>query len=68
MLKKYNNVTEKNGFYGTTNPQELIELYGSPLYVYNEDVFRARCKEVKNLVAYKKFSVNYSVKANANLT
>jgi len=68
MLKTYNQVTNKNGFYGNSNPQELIETYGTPLYVYNEDVFRTRCREVKNLVKYDNFSVNYSVKANSNLT
>lgn len=68
MLKTYNQVTDHIGFYGKTNPQELVAQFGSPLYVYNEDVFRSRCREVKNLVDYDNFSVNYSVKANSNLT
>ena len=59
---------KENNFYGNTNPIELIEKYGSPLYVYNENILRQRCREMKNLVSYPNFSVNYSVKANANLS
>lgn len=68
MLGLNNNVTEKNNFYGNTTPVELIKEYGSPLYVYNEALLRTRCQELKNLVTYPNFSVNYSVKANGNLT
>lgn len=60
-------VTDNQQFYGNTNPAELIATYGSPLYVYNEQIFRDRCRELKNLVTYKNFQVNYSVKANNNL-
>ncbi|MBO4889274.1 MAG: diaminopimelate decarboxylase [Firmicutes bacterium] len=55
-------------FFEGLDPKELIADYGSPLYVYNERVFRARCREIKNLVSYPAFSVNYSVKANNNLS
>lgn len=68
MLGLNNAVTEKNNFYGNTDPIKLVEKYGSPLYVYNETIFRERCRELKNLVTYKNFSVNYSVKANGNLS
>jgi diaminopimelate decarboxylase len=54
-------------FYGNTNPQILIETYGSPLYVYNENVLRQRCREMLQLIAYPDFKVNYSSKANSNL-
>ncbi|MFW5982231.1 MAG: diaminopimelate decarboxylase [Halanaerobiaceae bacterium] len=46
---------------------ELIEKYGSPLYVYNEDILRKRCRELKNLLPDRNFRVNYSAKANTNL-
>ena len=49
-------------------PFQLVEEYGSPIYVYNERVFRTRCREMANLVTYPNFKVNYSVKANSNLT
>lgn len=70
MLTNYNKVTQtqSTNFYGNLNPIELIKKYGSPLYVYNEDILRKRCRELKNLVTYPNFSVNYSVKANGNLS
>lgn len=64
----YNNITKDLNFYGKTNAQELIKQYGSPLYVYNESILRQRCRELKNLVSYPNFVVNYSVKANSNLS
>lgn len=55
-------------FYGKTDPVKLIEKYGSPLYVYNENILRERCRNLKNLISYPDFKVNYSAKANTNLT
>lgn len=46
---------------------ELINKYGSPLYVYNEAILRERCRELINLVPLENFRVNYSAKANTNL-
>lgn len=64
---KKNFYTPSVNFYKDTNPKELLEKYGSPLYVYNEDILRQRCKEMKNLVPYKNFVPQYSIKANSNL-
>lgn len=47
--------------------KELVDLYGTPLYVYDENIIRLRCREMKNLLPYKNFKVNYSAKANSNL-
>lgn len=55
-------------FYGNTNPEALIKKYGSPLYIYNEEILRQKCSEMKKLINYPLFQVNYSVKANSNLT
>ena len=63
----YAKVSTDLNFYGKTNPVSLIEKYGSPLYVYNETILKERCRELKNLVDYKYFYVNYSPKANSNL-
>lgn len=63
----YATVSTSQDFYGKTNPAGLIEKYGSPLYVYNEAILRKRCRELKNMVDYKYFHVNYSPKANSNL-
>lgn len=68
MLGLNNTVTESNNFYGNTDPIQLTKEFGSPLYVYNEEILRKRCQELKNLVTYKNFQVNYSVKANGNLS
>lgn len=64
-MKSY--FTEQTNFFGKTNPVELVKEYGSPLYVYNESILRERCREMKNLVTYPHFKVNYSIKANSNL-
>jgi len=58
---------EKENFYGNNSPHELIEQFGSPLYVYNEKVLRRQCREMKLLVKYSKYGVNYTPKANGNL-
>jgi diaminopimelate decarboxylase len=61
-------VTDELDFYGLSTPMELVETYGSPLYVYNENVLRRRCRELKGLSSHPGFRVNYSAKANANLS
>lgn len=47
--------------------RELLDRYGSPLYVYDEQTLRRRCREMKNLVSGVPFGVSYSAKANSNL-
>ncbi len=68
MLSYHNTITKAANYYKGENPVDLVKNYGSPLYVYSEEIFRLRCRELKNLVTYPNFSVNYSVKANGNLT
>jgi len=58
---------EETRFFGNTDPSQLLETYGSPLYVYNEQILRDRCREMVSLVGRPNFRVNYSTKANANL-
>lgn len=60
--------TEEIGFFAGLSPQSLVEKYGSPLYIYNESVLRERCREMTNLIRYKDYKANYSIKANSNLT
>ncbi|MBR6401535.1 MAG: diaminopimelate decarboxylase [Firmicutes bacterium] len=60
-------VTDSVNFFQGNDPKKLAEEYGTPLYVYNERILRERCREIKNLVTYPNFSVNYSTKANNNL-
>lgn len=67
MAKINTKVTDSVNFFQGNDPKALIEKYGSPLYVYNERILRERCRDIKNLVTYPHFSVNYSTKANNNL-
>ena len=67
MQKIYSKVTDKLDFFQGIDPTELAEKYGTPLYVYNERILRQRCRDLKNLVKYPNFVVDYSAKANSNL-
>lgn len=60
--------TGKNNFFGNTDPLSLANKYGTPLYVYNESILRSRCKALTSLISYPSFKVNYSAKANTNLS
>ncbi|SMC74895.1 diaminopimelate decarboxylase [Sporomusa malonica] len=61
-------VTQEANFYGKLNPVELIEKYGGPLYIYSERILRERCRDIKRLMRGPNFIVNYSAKANSNLS
>lgn len=63
----YSTVSAENKFFGNTDPVQLCEKYGTPLYVYNENLLRLRCRDMKGLISYNNFTVNYSPKANGNL-
>ena len=65
MTRRY--FTAQTNFYGKTDPQALLQKYGSPLYVYHEAILRKRCQDMKNLVPMKGFTADYSIKANSNL-
>jgi diaminopimelate decarboxylase len=60
-------ISDAVNFYRGNDPAKLVKEYGSPLYVYNESILRERCRELKALVDYPHFFVNYSVKANSSL-
>ncbi len=53
-------------FIGDIAASDLVRKYGSPLYVYEEETIRARAKELKSLIPYKKLRVYYACKANTN--
>ncbi|MGL5437903.1 MAG: diaminopimelate decarboxylase [Lachnospiraceae bacterium] len=46
--------------------EDIVREYGSPVYIYSEAILRERCRDVMNFVKYKKFIVDYSMKANSN--
>lgn len=58
--------TERINFFQGHQPRELLARFGTPLYVYNENILRERCRELRKLSSLESFGVNYSVKANSN--
>lgn len=60
------NYTESLDFFGLSSPADLVEKYGSPLYVYNERILKKRLSELLSISDREGFGVNYSVKANSN--
>ena len=67
MQKLLSKVTDNVNFYMGNSPIDLVEKYGSPLYIYNEKILRSKMRDMKNLVSYENFGVNYSAKANSNI-
>lgn len=67
MNKVYTKVTDSMNYFEGNDPVELAKTYQTPLYVYNERILRQRCCDLKNMVTYPKFVVDYSAKANCNL-
>jgi diaminopimelate decarboxylase len=63
----YSKVSSKKKFFGNTDPVQLSEKCGTPLYVYNENILRKRCRDLRGLISYSNFTGNYSPKANSNL-
>jgi diaminopimelate decarboxylase len=60
-------VSSEKNFFGNSDPVQISDKYGTPLYVYNENILRKRCRDLKGLLSYPKFEVNYSPKANSNI-
>lgn len=60
-------VRDNNLYFGKYTASELIEKFGSPLFVYEEQVLRDRCRTLTRLLKRKNFRVNYSCKANGNI-
>ena len=58
--------TDSIKFFGNEDPQALAEQFGTPLYVYNENILRERCQEFLGLSKHPGFRINYSAKANTN--
>jgi len=66
MANVRSSYTDSVDFYGQEDPRELVERFGSPLYVYNENILRSRCRDLTGLSSFSGFRVNYSAKANTN--
>ncbi len=66
MANVRSSYTDSVDFYGKEDPRELVSRFGSPLYVYNENILRKCCRDLKGLSSLPGFHVNYSAKANTN--
>ena len=56
----YSKVSRDKNFFVNTDPVKLSENFGTPLNVYNEDLLLNRCRDLKGLISYSNFTVNYS--------
>lgn len=59
---------EKVDFFAGNDPEKLAAEYGTPLYVYNEDIIRQSMRTLKNIITKYPYTANFSMKANSNLT
>lgn len=48
-------------------PRNLLDTYGSPLYVYDAEIIKARYQELVNNIAWPKTRIHYACKANTNI-
>ena len=54
-------------FFKGNNPEDIAREYGTPLYVYNEDIIRDRMMKVAGVITRYPYRANYSCKTNTNL-
>ena len=59
-------VTESKFFEGNA-PEAVATEYGTPVYVYNEQILRDRMRQVAGVITKYPYTANYSVKANTNV-
>ena len=50
------------------DPLELVEKYGSPLYVYDTSIIGRQYKRMADAFSVPKLKINYACKANTNLS
>ena len=57
-------------YFAGTNTLDIVEKYGTPIYVINEQIIRERYRILKKVVnsEYKKNQIHFAVKANSNLS
>ena len=63
-----NSFIESVDFFKGNDIEKIAKEYGTPLYVYNEDILRDRMHKVANIVTKYPYKANYSMKANSNLS
>ena len=53
-------------FVGEIPAGEIARKFGTPVYVYDEDVIRARYRELKSSISHPRAKIHYACKANSN--
>lgn len=62
-----NSFIESADFFKGNNPEDVAAKFGTPLYVYNEEIIRDRMRQVAGVITKYPYTANYSIKANTNL-
>lgn len=58
----------KTSFLSKSSASSLIHQFESPVYVYDEQIIKQRCRELKSAFsAWQKTRLHYAMKANSNL-
>jgi diaminopimelate decarboxylase len=52
---------------GEVEAESLAREYGTPLYVYEEEVIRSRFADLVEAIPYRALRIHYACKANANI-
>jgi len=60
------NVIEGKQYIGELLASTVVKKYGTPLYVYDEEVIRFKYRELADSISYPKAKILYAVKANWN--
>ena len=58
----------ESDFLRGVSASKLLKEYGSPLYVYNEELLRKSMRTVASIITKYPYTANFSMKANSNLT
>jgi len=55
-------------YLGGIRARDLLDAFGSPLYVYEEDTLRERARELIECISYRNKEIKYACKANTNIS
>lgn len=62
-----NSYIENVDFFKGNNIEDIAQKFGTPVYVYSEDIIRDRMHKVSEVITKYPYTANYSVKANTNI-
>lgn len=60
-------VKDNKLYLGGLSAEKLIEKFGSPLYVYEEEVIRSKYRQLFNSINWSRKKILYACKANTNI-